>query len=738
MTGKRLMILLVLWTEIPKTMLADEAYRWLGSDTVEFFPSENITTSMSNVSRACHLGINQTSLETILRSINREDSNAIELKVLIESFNNSSNKSRVLTGITWASKMGRAMISLINQADNISPMILSSYTSTLTPAVSNVDIIIYEKTDVCSLLYLKNNEMDIYFEFLQRQLYVRGNDYSLKYELCRKDTRNTHEKTKYKCCNVVGPENIPICSDYSSILLVSSEYFIVGAMYLFLYLALPLLADQLMDAKKEAEEYKISDSPMSISSIFQKIFIKGHSPLKSFGRRFVFAVFVLVTSLPELNLAQLWLYIVSILWALLFLFFDAFNLNEAFDCEYDEARFYFFLLHGNPIKIIALPFNLKFLWKKMYRQPFSQKYLRLNVTPSPVINDYQSLQSARHIDRNAEDTTISQVDTTQVSRSGPQVNKCDVIKYCASLTVLLAVYLVLALPILTFSCFFGALYIGRFIAWLSIERERKRLSRAKLLIDGSTLLFMILSTKKCVALMFYFITGLFLNAYFYGPYFVPISIILFYSWRNWKSFVEEKYLELKTQLFNVCRNESHAAHLVRPLTESEDRQYLNINDNSNDISRAATLSTSRNKRFTIKTDESGEPVIPKPLYDIVRETFLPYDEILIPYITGVFSVAVFAYFISIFMALAQASGISSIVQVISTTVVTSLPFLFDIIWKKNSSEQKAANTLALQSKLEHILIVLSPSNSTKEIVVEFTGTMPRDPFGNHASWNTYY
>ncbi|CAB4042627.1 Hypothetical predicted protein, partial [Paramuricea clavata] len=184
---------------------------------------------------------------------------------------------------------------------------------------------------------------------------------------------------------------------------------------------------------------------------------------------------------------------------------------------------------------------------------------------------------------------------------------------------------------------------------------------------------------------------------------------------NWKSSVEEKYLELNTKIYKACRESNRPVQVARSAS-------------SNETENNDTLT-----RFKIKLDENGEPVIPKPLYDIVREKFLPYGEILVPYFEGVIFVVICAYFLFIFMSLAQASGVSSSVQIISTMAATSLPFLFDIIWKKNSDGQKAANNLALKSKLKHALSVCSSNDATGEIIVEFTGAIPTDPFGNHAS-----
>mgnify|MGYP002804088037 CR=1 FL=1 len=69
------------------------------------------------------------------------------------------------------------------------------------------------------------------------------------------------------------------------------------------------------------------------------------------------------------------------------------------------------------------------------------------------------------------------------------------------------------------------------------------------------------------------------------------------------------------------------------------------------------FSTFTNNSFVIKLDNyDGEPIIPKKLYDVVREEFLPYDRVLLKYFIGVFSVAIFAYFLFILISLFRTSG----------------------------------------------------------------------------------
>ena len=714
MTVKILILMLVLCSNLPTTISVEEAFGFSQNDITESIPNGN-ETDLSNVSTTCHLKIDQSSLKKILKLIHHKEKNAIELIVLIQSFNNTLNRSRVLTGIKWANKMGRTLISLIAQAENMPAMILSSYTSTLTVGVDNVDIVVSEMTKGC-LLFPGGNASNIVFNFLLHQLYLHDNgDYS-DYQLCSINTGS--DDTKYNCCSLLGRERIPICSDYSSILKESSNNLFVVAVLLFVFFALPLIVEHLSYSQNERIQYKISDSPMSLSSIFHKIFIEGHGPVKSLGRRLVVTVIVLVTALPDWKLYFLSFYIILCGWALLFPFFDVHNFNEeAHDSRVAAAnQLSFFAFNGNPIKIIALPFNLKFLWNEVNRRPFFRTHLKLNLNSATSYQ--QSATSSRISERS---NLLTQLELRQQPRNNPRQiirRLMDLHKYCLSIIVLLILYLLIALPILCILVLYTLFYLRYAQKLLSnkkfLPKQIKEVIRVYF-VGGATWPILAFSFFKCFVLTFYYIAGLYLNAGFYSTYFVPLSIILFYSWSNWKSSVEEKYLELNTKIYKVCRESNRPVQVARSTS-------------SNETENNDTLT-----RFKIKLDGNGEPVIPKPLYDIVREKFLPYDEILVPYFEGVIFVVICAYFLFIFMSLAQASGVSSSVRLISTMAATSLPFLFDIIWKKNSDGQKAANSLALKSKLKHVLLVCSSNDATGEIIVEFTGAIPTDPFGNHAS-----
>ena len=706
MTAEILVFMLLLRSGLSKTASVDKRF-----ESSRYHEIENTS---NNVSTACQLRIDQTSQKKILTLIHHhQQKNAFELNVFIESSNDTLNRTRLLKGIKWANKMGRTLVSLIAEAENLPSMILSSYTVTL-PEVDIVDIVMYEETKDCLLLSRKNTS-DIVFSFLLHQLYLHSNADEPKYELC---VRNTADSGKlmpnYNCCSLLGVKHIPICLDYSSTILVSFSSLLSGAIYLFVYIGFPAIVEQLDSAKKERLEFKVSDSPMSLSFIFYIIFIDGYGPVKSLGRRFVVAVIIYVTVLPEWDHDYLWSYILMGLWAILFVFNDVYGLNK--EHEYSDVKVgsiaSFLLFHKNLNAIIALPFNMKLFWNIVKELPFFHEHREINVV-NRTINGHQSATSFPISERSGllgqhelrQPNILRQVDRRLVA----------VQRYRLYVVVLSIIYLI-ALPFLCSICVSVLVvrYMFKIAKW----------SKCTLALFGYlTFLLALYSFMKCCALTFSLIAGIYLNAEYYSIYFVPLSIILFYSWSKWKSSVEEKYLELNTNIYKVCRDSIDAPQVSRSTTERDrgetsDHSSDNDNDNINGFN------------FIIKLDENKEPVIPKPLYDIVRENFVPYHDILVPYFQRVALIIVLSYFLYIFMSLAKTSGVSSNVQIISTMAASLLPFLFDVMWEKGSSRRQSANNAVLKSKIKHVLEVYGSNNDTGEIMVKFVGAIPTNPFGN--------
>ena len=603
------------------------------------------TKNSSNTNGSCHPKIIQPQLKIIFELMGNRKINVIDLHIWIESDNNTMNKTRVLTGIKWANEVGRTLITLIAGADeyyNRIPLILVSFTNTLTAGVYGLNIVVPEEAMRCFSLRDNTSDHTIFY-FLLRQLYhISGN--KTDYNLCLPHNV-VRQEPKYNCCTIVGPNEALICSDYSSVVTKMFSVILLITLSIACFLIFPVTLGYLGNIDK-SEYYTISDSPISFSSILCFVLIEERGRISSFARKSMFALFMFVTTLPQHGVL-LWIYIPSFMVLLAFLFYTSFSMSRSHDSQ-----------------IVALPFNMKFWFRKFIKwagpkETLEEQSLLLPSSPDKPINIF-----------------------------------------------LFLLFLVLHLISIPFLCYFSSLIIFRH-CYNKITGNLKNMKERLLFLLAIQVFFtyIAISIYNCLLLAFYCTVGLFLNGEIYSPYILPFCTIILYSWTKWRSSVEAKYLVLLTNIYKVCKESR---------VDGDE-----CSNNATEIS--CTINTSRQRHFKIKrNDNDGEPIIEKKLYDYVREKLLPYDRILLPYFQGVFLIAIFGYFSYILMSLAETSGISSSVQTIGTIAATSLPFVFDFVWKKNSDEQNAANDIALQSKLKHILRVCKSNDTTGEIEVECT------------------
>ena len=164
--------------------------------------------------------------------------------------------------------------------------------------------------------------------------------------------------------------------------------------------------------------------------------------------------------------------------------------------------------------------------------------------------------------------------------------------------------------------------------------------------------------------------------------------------------METKYLTLNKNIYEVCKNSTQV-----PKEGESDESNSTVDSNKINV---------QHEQFVIQLGDDGEPIIPKELYNKVREKFLPYNRVLFNYFLGVFIVAGFAYFLSVLLTLSQTSGVSSSTELIASIAATFLPILSSLVWSKVSDDQQAVDTIALKSKLRRALVVCS-SNENFEL-----------------------
>ena len=176
-------------------------------------------------------------------------------------------------------------------------------------------------------------------------------------------------------------------------------------------------------------------------------------------------------------------------------------------------------------------------------------------------------------------------------------------KYRLSIYMLFFFYLVMNIPL----CVLALLATGWiFIFREMLHRRSNKLIKLSVFIWYSVNLILIVR----VAIIFFsaaFLTaiGLLLNGQTYLPYFMPLWTILFYSWVNWKSSVETKYLTLNKNIYEVCKNSTQV-----PKEQESDESNSTVDSNNINV---------QHEQFVIQFDDDGEPIIPKELYNKVRE-----------------------------------------------------------------------------------------------------------------------
>ncbi len=203
------------------------------------------------------------------------------------------------------------------------------------------------------------------------------------------------------------------------------------------------------------------------------------------------------------------------------------------------------------------------------------------------------------------------------------------------------------------------------------------------------------------------VATVYLNAEFYGPIIVPVTGLVVYCFKRWRWFVETKYLVLKTNIHEVCKDLRNEPYVQRPQNR---------------------------EGFTVDVNDGR---IPKTLYNIIREKLLPYDKALFDYFTRMLFVGGFFLLLYAMMSLAQKSNISGPAQIISSMIASTIPFTFDTIWAQDTFEQKDANNKDQKQKIRQMMVLNGINGSdTNVIIVEAGGEENlRDDWKDLFSWN---
>ena len=624
---------------------------------------------MNLTNASCHsdLRIDKSAVENILKLSHNYATHVIEIKVSV----NSGNDTRELKW-SWADEIGRTIISLKASLPRFYSKSPFPYI-TLNPGIKEVNVVV----ENYGCLPNGSNGSEIIFDFLLHQFF-RLEDID-DYKLCRVINGNDDVK-HYNCCRVASGGNLTICDEYLTVLLEYAKYYIFTMVFIMMYVGYPLMQQHLQSIPKETEHYSITDSPMALSRIFYAVFLEGsNNPVTPYHRRLTFSL--IVVFIAYICTFSLTWTIVSLTWALLFTAYDSFGLNRGATKNIEKFLIY-----------LTLSFNVKHWWKFFKRVANKEP-------PEHSTNLLQGLLNRQQ----SQEVTIPQ-----------QRTESSCTEICCSITTQLftALFFVITYTVCVIPMCFFILGFSPLLIMCSFKKNERIDQRSCCVSYGIGLLYglpvaftfiiIIIFFGSFLNLLLYLIIGLYLNGSFFSPIVVPILILLVYSWKNWRLFVETKYLQLKTAIYECCEEYYQKKSSQK---KKQRKKYTSVpTTSSSTIERNHEESEEKtddwNESYVVNIKEG---TVSKALYDKIREYNLPYNKVLLYFFIRMFFVVNFSLTVFVMMSLAQKSNIDIPVQIMSTIAVSTLPLIFETIWADHSFEQKNVNKKKQKQDLSSIM-----------------------------------
>ena len=482
------------------------------------------------------------------------------------------------------------------------------------------------------------------------------------------------------------------------------EYCVVfGGLFLVLYFGVYLQVKNTSNTNYRF--YKLTESPVSISSVLSMLFWDGYGKFKSFVRKCVLVVLLLLLFFQTKKFKSYFVVIHFSLWAILFPFFNLYEISPTANVEAIQFDFlgcrrllklFSYLGHGiqdvflsakintlGAINLITLPFNIK-RWRK------SLAYITPNILGFSL-----------------KDKVLLYVKT--------------------GVFWLFHIILVFTLQVIFIwlfaSCSYGFILFKRVYVLNDTSNRWQRFGVWLRIIffEGfcfsSVFYFLLLTLQNAPSIAFSLLSGLFLNIVYFLPYAVYVSIIIFYSWLFWTS-VEQRYVVLMRLIFdhNLNSNEDDDVsgnNSSRNNNNSRNSDNNERSNNNNNISRERNNNSSSNGNTNCNrnsdsnrinnnnnsysnngSDDNGTCenteivcVVSKELYDDVRERLLPYHGVLFCYVMKAFGVSLFAYITLTLVRILQANDVSPTVQLLTTFSVSAFPYIMNTVAAKKGEEQ---------------------------------------------------
>ena len=312
------------------------------------------STNSTNTTNVCNSRLSESALKLIWKLMTDKITHVIDLHVWIESVNNTMNNTQKQIRIKWANEIGRTLISLIAQAETLNHrmMIPLSYTSTLQAGIYSMNIFIAKEVMQC--FFSKKNTSDhAIFDLLVQELY-HISESKTDYKLCLPHS----DSFQYNCCTIAGRNDLLICTDYSSVVTKTISSLVYGAFFCVSFLALVVPTEIIK--RRHNKNYRISSSPMSLSSVLLSVFFEKQGPVISTGRKLLLTIFVLLITFSKWGTHSRWMYVfLFILW-IFFLFTNVIYLKNSQSQKYSKNS-------ESLIKVFTFPLDLMFFWGKFER-----------------------------------------------------------------------------------------------------------------------------------------------------------------------------------------------------------------------------------------------------------------------------------------------------------------------------------------------------------------------------------
>ena len=712
----------------------------------------NVTTIATNRRMpinltSCELRVDRSKIKEVLgKQYNDVASiNTVKIRVLVYSGNNTEHSQEM--ELSWASEVGRTIISLVQRAKEVPLLRSLLLTTILEVGTDKVDIEIKEETKEC--LPIGELWSEHIFNFLLRQL--SHSDDAHAFKLCKAHKEDTTQYTTFNCCKIIGDRNLALCGDYSSVVVNWAFPCVVVIFCISCLIFVPFLLQYAISYQKK-EFYKVSDSPMSLLSIASVILFEGQGPFKSLFRRCLFAgLTYFMVFFPRFFGVQ-WLNWVFLSWVIIFCFCDDVEMTN------DEVNQDNVPRDQCMEKCSRCMEKCNRCMEKCNRNcKFEEKliscftiplFLPLSWAPNLFSSRFETLRGNK---QKLSRDTARDTESTPRTKVGWKNNFLNVFQ---GLWILFAISLSLIGYFFTvLFCLLKFVFIDLilFFIW---PHEFGVIVFLRL---ANFILFVFLIGMTFIFILSVIVT-LSLNAEFFNPFVAPVLTLLGYFWKNWASSVETKCLDLKTLVIQVsleklkgqvpisgndqenispepisgndgasatCNNKStgkvHSREILEflcpclPSTESPKTQAMEMKMKEHRIQ--VEMPVLSYCLPVIKFEKNGEAMISKELYKTMSKRVLHLDHLLFYFFRRVLFVGLYALGMLTVMVLVRESRVSGIVQVIGAIFAALIPFIFDTMFSDYDLSQINCEEVAIRQRLEHMLKATKLDDNA--ILVEF-------------------